>query len=71
MAETNPTIVGKPELLQEEETIKVADLAKKIKILDGYIQKVDTFIKTTEKKVLLLKEKKNREMILAGLRGGI
>ncbi|MDD5593606.1 MAG: hypothetical protein PHG97_02540 [Candidatus Margulisbacteria bacterium] len=65
MAET------KPELLKEEETIKVADLDKKIKILDGYIQKVDTFIKTTEKKVVLLKEKRSREMILAGLRGGI
>ena len=61
----------KPELLQEEETIKVADLDKKIKILDGYIQKVDTFIKTTGKKVSLLKEKRSREMILSGLRGGI
>jgi predicted nucleic acid-binding Zn-ribbon protein len=61
----------KQELLQEDSSIRVEDLEKKVKLLDGYIHRAEAFIKSTNKKIERMKEKQLKELSAAAVRGGL
>ncbi|KPJ69172.1 hypothetical protein AMJ44_04415 [candidate division WOR-1 bacterium DG_54_3] len=65
-----PTEKPKPELLQEDNSVRIEDLEKKIMILEGYAQKTEFFIKSLDRKVKKIKEKRLQKILTSSLEGG-
>jgi hypothetical protein len=59
----------KPELLKEDNTLRIEDLEKKIMMLEGYAQRTEFFARSLERKAEKLKEEKLKKA-LASIKGG-